>query len=124
MDIKSPDELMDIPSSKIFITVASKHKVPVTKKEADTLLGYMEGHDIALMYDKDYNLIAYDLQFPWVRFEEAVYPCDIKGLAEFSIEMAEDLLSRHNIFTPPSYAEDIKVLEGLLKKARSAETVA
>lgn len=121
----TPDEMTEICRPELLISVAAKHNIALTEEEADTLLGYIEGHELILMHDRDYNLIAFDLQYPWEDFDKVARPCSIKGITEFGIEMAESLYDEYLYSDDlPIYAKSLEVLDRLLEKLLDAESAA
>ena len=90
--------------------------------EADIVLGYIEGHDFALMSNEQFQTVLHDTE------EEEKYgyskdqPYTIREVVEFCRDMNEDLLreSSDNENCDSSYIFDLKkdsfILDGIMEK--------
>lgn len=73
-----------------LIKAAQKHGIELSTKEADTMLGYLEGHDYCLMADDSGMTARHDEQYGDSHQEDEPY--SVQEAVEFCQEMNQDLL--------------------------------
>lgn len=124
---EEPDELSDVADLVSF--AENDLNFPMTKKEADKLLGYMEGHEY-LLGKKEGKLFQGDLCYEHgkVRWREVTIDYVINRVTEWNYELLESAKSEMECADPSNFAEakeyydtlceDEKILDKLFDRTK------
>ena len=80
---------------KLSKLVNEKHLVPLSVTDAETLIGYMEGHGYCLLADKSGQVYRHDLCKGGPDEESEIEEYSIQDAVLFAIEMNEALLDEN-----------------------------
>ena len=115
--------MTEIKKAEDLVAVAVRQGLQMNLVEADIVLGYMEGHGYALVFDEHYWVMLHDTE------EEEKYgytndePYSIRAAVEFCQEMNGELLQEASDKEQrnESYIRDLRkdefILDGLMEKA-------
>lgn len=104
-------------TKELFIEAAKKEGFQVSEKEAEVVLGYMEGHDYELGLDETGGVVRNDLAYELG--EEHWEEYSIREAILFACDMCADLLENGNGSNErmASIREDDKILTPLYEAA-------
>jgi hypothetical protein len=108
--------MRDIYDAQDFQCAAQKQGVSITEKEADVILGYLEGHEYCLLTDEDGTLYCHDLQYGCDYSEDI--EDSVRNIARWCYMMNDDLLQedRGDKMRYLELKRDEIVLYGLLNR--------
>ena len=82
--------MTELTKAEDLIFAADKQGIQMGLTAADTILGYMEGHDYMLMVDQNHQTKRHDQQDGEDHGRDEEY--SVKDALQFCLDMAEDLL--------------------------------
>lgn len=105
IDINTPDQL---------VTAAMRQGMKMSAKEADVVLGYLEGHDFCLRMDANGNTVRHDMQHKSIHRGDEPYT--IREVVWFCQEMNEELLNDALSHVDPNaeYLSELRQSEQIL----------